>query len=165
MTTRPIYWLDANVLIESSKGPYQFDIAPGFWSALEDQAKAGRVCVPKMVYDEIVGDGPKDHLAQWLKLRKSQGFCVGANKEVQTCLKQVADHVIANYGTPYASEFLRVADPWLVAHAMECKGVVVTFETKSLGPGRVKIPNVCCDLHVPSISLYKMLSDLGIRFK
>ncbi len=164
MAPSPVYWLDANVLIDAKNGPYQFDVAPVFWSALEKQASVGRIRVSKMVYEEIVGDAPKDELAKWLKLRKSDGFCVSPSKQVQASFKKVADHVVANYSTPFSFEFLKVADPWIIAHAMESKGVVVTSEVKSLGTGRVKIPNVCADLDVPRMNLYAMIRALGIKF-
>jgi hypothetical protein len=164
MAQTPVYWLDTNVLIEAKNGPYQFDVAPVFWSALETQVSAGRIRVPKMVYEEIVGDAPKDELAKWLKLRKSDGFCVSPSKQVQASFQKLADHVVANYAPPYSFEFLKVADPWIIAHAMESKGVVVTFEVKSLGTGRVKIPNICADLDVPRMNLYAMMKALGIKF-
>ena len=78
--------------------------------------------------------------------------------------KNLADHVVANYGPPYSFEFLSVADPWLIAHAMESNGVVVTFEVKNLGSGRVKIPNICTDLNVPRVNLYAMMKALEIKF-
>jgi hypothetical protein len=163
MATPQIYWLDANVLIEAKNGPYQFDLAPTFWSGLAKQANAGRIRVPKMVYEEIVGDAPRDDLAKWLKLRKADGFCVNPSKEVQTSFQKVADHVVSKFDSPYSFEFLKVADPWIIAHALESKGVVVTFEAKSLGAGRVKIPNVCADLGVPRMNLYAMIRALGIK--
>ena len=30
----PEFWIDSDSLIESKKGPYAFDIAPGFWKFL-----------------------------------------------------------------------------------------------------------------------------------
>lgn len=165
MTVRKVYWLDSNVLIEAKNGPYQFDLAPGFWKALEEEADAGNICVPKMVYEEIVGDGPKDDLAKWMRLRKKNGLCVSAGKPVQEAFQKVANHVVAKYEAPFSHDFLRVADPWVVAHAIESKGAVVTFEAKSLvGTGRVKIPNICSDFAVPCMNLYAMLKALGIKF-
>lgn len=163
MPPSPVYWLDTNVLIDAKNGPYQFEVAPAFWGALEIQASAGRIRVPKLVYEEIVGDDPKDQLARWLKLRKADGFCVSPSKEVQASFNKIADHVAQKYAAPYSFEFLKVADPWLIAHAMQSNGVVVTFESKSLGAGRVKIPNVCADLDVPRMNLYAMMKALGIK--
>jgi hypothetical protein len=164
MSTPKIYWLDSNVFIEAKNGPYQFDLAPAFWSAIQTQADEGRIKVPKMVYEEIVGDDPKDALAKWMKLRKSDGLCTSPNKAVQQVFNKVADHVVATYQSPHSYNFLGVADPWVIAHAIESKGVVVTFEAKSVGTGRVKIPNVCSDFGIPCMNLYAMLKALGIKF-
>lgn len=163
MTAPQVYWLDANVLIAAKDGPYQFAVAPSFWSEIEKQVDQGRIRVPKMVYEEIVRDGAKDQLANWLKLRKSDGFCVSPSRAVQEAFKVVANHVYEKYKAPFASDFLKVADPWVIAHALESRGVVVTFEVKSLGTGRVKIPNVCADLSVPRLDLYRMIPRLAIR--
>jgi len=118
-----------------------------------------------MVYDEIVTDEPHDELARWIKLRRNGGFCVAATEAVQNSFTKIADHVTARYEGPFAAEFLRVADPWVIAHAMESKGAVITFETTNLGAKRVKIPNVCADLNVARMNLYDMLEKLGVKFR
>jgi len=43
MSERPVYVLDANVFIEAAQRYYAFDLAPGFWQALLDHAKDGRI--------------------------------------------------------------------------------------------------------------------------
>jgi hypothetical protein len=164
MTSARVHWLDTNVLIQAKDGPFRFSVAPAFWSALEKQTQIGTIRVPKMVYDEIVADEPKDDLARWIKLRRNNGFCVPASEAVQTSFAQIADHVMNKYEGPFAAEFLRVADPWVIAHAMESNGTVITFETTSFGAKRVKIPNVCADLNVARMNLYDMLQSLGIKF-
>jgi hypothetical protein len=159
-----VYWLDSNVLISAKDGPFRFAVAPVFWKVLDEQVDLGTICIPKPVYDEIVKDGPSDELAQRLKNRRNKGFCVFPDRQVQEAYRKVADHVQANYESPFAAEFLSVADPWVIAYAMEGKGVVVTFESRSPGAKRVKIPNVCAALNVRFMNLYDMLQALGISF-
>lgn len=36
-----MYLLDANIFIEASRRYYSFDLAPSFWSWVEDQFRAG----------------------------------------------------------------------------------------------------------------------------
>ncbi len=162
MVAAPIYWLDTNVLITAKNEAFRFTVNPAFWAHLHTQAKAGRVRVPKMVYDEIVTNGNDDDLAKWIKARKADGFCIPASKTVQNAMTKVSDHVIGAYPLHHAHEFLRVADPWIIAHALDGKGAVVTFEARK--PGRVRIPVVCKALGVPAMSLYDMLENLEIKF-
>jgi hypothetical protein len=49
----PCHWLDANVFIEAKNGPYNFDMAPGFWRWLEKASKDGLIRSPISVYPEI----------------------------------------------------------------------------------------------------------------
>src|SRR6266705_7147156 len=156
MPAQLIYWIDTNVLITAKDGPFRFAVAPAFWAALDAQAMAGRIRVPKMVYDEIVRNGPDDELARWLKNRRANGFCVTPSRAVQQAYTTVADHVQTTYESHHAAEFLHVADPWVIAHASENKGVVVTLENRQPGAKRVKIPNVCAALSVPFMSPYDM---------
>src|ERR1051326_2946646 len=120
MAATPTYWLDANVLISAKNEAFRFSVNPAFWAHLHKHAKLGRVRVPKMVYDEIVKDG-NDELSKWLKARKADGFCIPASKTVQDALKVVANHVVGAYPSHHSAEFLRVADPWIIAHALDTK--------------------------------------------
>lgn len=159
--SRP-YWLDTNVFITAKNEAFRFSLNPAFWSHLHDHTKAGRIQTCKMVYDEIVENGADDELAKWLKGRKKDGFCVPAAKAVQDAMRTVANHVSGAYPAHNAAEFLRVADPWVIAFALESKGTVVTFESRK--PGKIRIPVVCKALGVPSINLYDMLEKLKISF-
>jgi len=76
----PPYWLDANVFIEANNGFFNLDIAPSFWSWLEEQLKAGVLCTSSLVYGEILGKD--DGLAKWAKVRK--GTHTGPSRTV-TC--------------------------------------------------------------------------------
>ncbi len=73
----PAYWLDANVLIQASKGPYRMERVPQFWTFIDEHLEQGNLRAPKMVYDELT-DG-NDHLAQWCKQRRKY-LSVNASK-------------------------------------------------------------------------------------
>ena len=58
------------------------------------------------------------------------------------------------------------ADPWLIAHAIHNRGVVVTHEsTKHPQAKAARIPDVCDAFKVPCIDTYEMLDRLGADFK
>jgi hypothetical protein len=164
MSALPTYWIDANVLITAKDGPFRFSINPAFWAALDSQVNAKRIRAPQMVYEEIVKAGHEDELAKWVRVRRTSGMFVKASKEVQVKFQTIADHVVQHYEGYHVAEFLSVADPWLIAHAMEGHGTVVTFENRQPGARRVKIPNVCAALDVPFLNPYDMLQALNIKF-
>jgi len=161
-----IYWLDTNVFIQAKNGPYSFKVVPAFWAFLDEQIQAGNIRCPKMVYDELVGnEAPRDDLALWVKNRRQSGLFAPATRPVQVVMGTVADHVCDKYQHHQAAEFLRGADPWLVAHALHSKGIVVTHESgRKLNAKKVRIPNVCGELHVPCVNTYEMLERLGAEF-
>lgn len=161
-----IHWLDTNVFIQAKNGPYRFKVAPGFWAFLDEQASKGNIRCPKMVYDELIdNEEPRDELALWIKNRRQSGLFVAATHPVQVVMRTVADHVSGKYQQHHAAEFLRGADPWLVAHALHSKGVVVTHESdRKLNAKKVRIPNICAELRVPCINTYEMLDKLGAEF-
>jgi hypothetical protein len=137
------YWLDANVFIEAHKGPYAFDIAPGFWKALEQFAKRGIIHSPIRVRTEIVGK--KDELEKWVcQIETTSGLFAKPNRVVQKEFGKLAQFVQQTYSAAHTSKFLGDADPWVIAHAQVSKGTVVTLETLvSSASSKIKIPNVC----------------------
>jgi hypothetical protein len=86
------------------------------------------------------------------------------NAKVQAHLRSVADYVVGSnkYSQPRLSEFLKGADPWLIAHAMYDDGTVVSNE-KRVDPSstKPKVPNICSHFNVPCIDLVDLLRKLG----
>ena len=121
-----------------------------------------------MVYDEIVkGEEPTDDLAQWIKNRRQSGLFVPPDKHVQEIeMRTVVDYVQGNYEQYHVADFLGGANPWLVAHALNSGGVVVTHESKRHPNARkVRIPDVCGALHIRSSNVFDMLEALGADFR
>ena len=154
------YWLDSNVFIEGEKGPYGFDIAPGFWTFLDDMVSTGRVCSSKMVYDELTE--VDDALHEWAKARKSSGLFPVPDSAVQDRFRDIVNYVNMHYPAQQSSKFLGKADPWIIAHAAAYGGAVVTLETRvSNDSQKAKIPNVGDQFKVRSLNTYGMLRELG----
>ncbi len=64
MSITPVYLLDANVLISAARLSYAFDIVPGFWNTLVQQASYGKIISIDRVCDKINrGD---DELVTWI---------------------------------------------------------------------------------------------------
>ena len=161
----PEFWIDTNVLIEARNGPYGFDIAPGFWTALDELSDQGQIRMSSLVYDELVA-GVQDDLALWIRERRRSGLVVEPNATVQAELREIANYVSGNFLISRAASFLRGADPWVIAHAMVTNGVVVTQEARVPDNStKVKIPNICTVFGVESISTYQMLRELGVSLE
>jgi hypothetical protein len=156
--TASIYWLDANVFIQAKNGPYAFTLVPKFWIFLSEQLEQGTIRCSKMVYDELI-DG-NDDLAGWFKQRREKGLCHHANETVQQQYGSVANYVATKFKPHQAAEFLIGADGWLIAHAMNGDGVVVTQESDRSHKSKIKIPTICKVFGVRCMNTYQMLAAL-----
>lgn len=158
----PNFWLDTDSLIRAKNGPYGFDIAPGFWTFLEQKASEGIIASSVTVYGELE-DGAEDDLLQWAKQQKDVGFFVDADLLVQTAFRQIADYVNNTYPQYQASEFLNGADPWIIAHAKAYGGKIVTFEKGAPNSKKPKIPDICQQFVMEDcLNLYEMARELGM---
>ncbi|MBI4296588.1 MAG: DUF4411 family protein [Chloroflexi bacterium] len=157
----PDFWLDADSLIQPKRGPYGFDIAPGFWTFLEQNARRGSIASSLMVYHELQ-DGAEDDLLAWARQRKGEGFFVDPDPLVQNFFRQIADYVEKNYPPHQASEFLDGVDPWVIAHAKVYGGKVVTFEVRAPKSSKPKIPDICDKFDVECLNIYNMVRELGM---
>ena len=162
----PDYWLDSNVFIEGKKGPYSFDIAPRFWSLIDELTDAGRISCPVRVYEELL-DG-QDDLSDWAKARRPSGLFLEPSTAVQEAFRDITAYVNANYPATNATRrFLDRADPWVIAHAIAEGSAVVTMEIAvPSNVQKVKIPNVCnhSNFNVQCVNTYQMLRELGVSW-
>jgi len=126
----PDFWLDSDSFITPNRGPYAFDIAPGFWAFLERVAGEGVIASSRLVYEELHG-GTGDDLSNWAEAMNERGFFVDPDAGVQAAFQEIADYVNNRYPPHQAAHFLGGADPWIIAHAKAYAGVVVTFEARA----------------------------------
>lgn len=152
------YWIDAVVLIQASKTYYPFERVPKFWTFIGRQLEAGAIKAPKIVWQEV-SDGT-DALAQWVAARRERGLCIAATKSVQSRYAEVSDYVMSKYKYHQAAEFFKGGDGWVIAHAMESGGIVVTQESERSHKSKVKIPTVCKALNVRCVTTFTMLDEL-----
>ena len=167
----PEFWTDTNVFIQAKDGPYAFDIAPGFWSLLDEMTAEGRIASSSLVYDELLDikdKGELTELAEWAKSRKNTGLFIQPDWGTQVEFRRVSEYVQETYAQNQNQmrQFLAKADPWLIAHAIAGGGKVVTMEVRvPANSQKVKIPNVCDAFGVETLNTYQMLRELGASFK
>jgi len=150
----PRYWLDANVLIEAHRRSYPFGIAVSFWAWLGKQVEDGIIVCPRSVYQEIAEqENHKDEIARWVQNRRDK-LCV-----------MLLEHVFEKYAPEQAYAFARGGDVWVIAHARDDAGTVVTLES-DLRPAsqKARIPDVCKQFDVKCVNTVEMLKLLKARF-
>ena len=59
-----------------------------------------------------------------------------------------------------------LADPWVIAHALNSNATVVTKEEKvtALNSNKIKIPNVCDNMSIKWINDFQFIDELDIKF-
>jgi predicted nucleic acid-binding protein len=135
---------------------------PDYWDVLNQLGNKGIIFIPEAVNDEIVRTD--DDLAAWLKTSKIPVYPIDEN--VQKCLQSI-------YAKNPLHKFLvdniksrSLADPWVIAHALNENATVVTKENKetALNTKRIKIPNVCENMGVRWINDFDLIKELNLSF-
>jgi hypothetical protein len=156
------YLLDANIFIQAKNLHYGFDFCPAFWDWLDQSNASGSVYSIEKVRDELIGGG--DELADWASARGA-AFFLAPDSDTVVSLAQVSSWAGGGGYEPGAvSQFLQVADYYLVAQAHALGYVVVTHEVAANSVKKIKIPNACIALGVKSMSPYEMLRTERARF-
>ncbi|MBW1649749.1 MAG: DUF4411 family protein [Deltaproteobacteria bacterium] len=158
------YCLDTNVLIEAWRKYYSPEISPDYWNILNFLGREGKIFIPEHVYDEIIRT--EDNLSAWIR---SCDIPIRAiNEQVAKCLKEIYK---SNPNHKYLVNSIKgrsLADPWVIAHAIDEDAVVVTKEEKVTASNKkknkIKIPDVCKNMNVKCINDFQLITELGIRF-
>lgn len=150
-----IYCLDTNVLIEPWNKYYSMKLCPEYWNVIDDLAKKGMVFCTQEVRQEI--GKVDDDLDKWIQERPH--LFKEVTVDVQKNLRQILSQFKALVD---AKKDRSMADPWVIAHAMAEKAVVVTKEPSA--PSKIKIPDVCKALSVPCIDDFNFCVEVGIKF-
>ena len=163
MTTRlQKYCLDANVLINGWQKYYSPKFCSDYWSILNRLGVEGKIFLPQAVFDEVTRTD--DDLTAWLK---------GSEIPVHKVDGPVTQNLTKIYAANPVHQYLvdntkqrSLADPWVIAHALNENACVVTKEEKvtALGTNRIKIPNVSDNMGVRWLNDFQMIQELGIRF-
>ncbi|MDO9465253.1 MAG: DUF4411 family protein [bacterium] len=156
------YCLDANVLIQAWQKYYSPKFCPDYWILLDELGTQGVIFIPKMVYNEITQTD--DDLSQWLK--KSNIPVIDIDENVTKILKHIFESNPTHKNLVDNTKQRSLADPWIIAHAINEHAIIVTKEEKVLAANssKIKIPNVCDNLGVPWINDFEFVDKLDIQF-
>ncbi|MCG9733394.1 DUF4411 family protein [Pseudoalteromonas shioyasakiensis] len=158
------YLLDANTFIEAKNRYYSMTICPGYWQWLLQSNKHCGVSSIEFIKKELINGN--DELAIWAKEHPGL-FESNDDEATQLAFANVVNYVMSltemKDGTH--EEFLRGADPWLIAKAITTGSVIVTHEKLDKKIKRkILIPNICEHFKVSYINTFELLNNLEAKF-
>ena len=122
----------------------------------------GHVFSIDKVADEIAAGS--DELTDWIRQQGGNLF-LRTDQQIVGQFGQVSTWAMAQQYDPAAVHtFLQVADFYLIAHALANGHTVVSHETPSNSPKRIKIPDACSGLGLNFMTPYEMLRRERARF-
>jgi predicted nucleic acid-binding protein len=156
------YCLDANVLIQAWQKYYNPKFCHDYWEVLTELGKQERIFIPELVFEEITRT--EDDLSKWLK--SSKILIEKISEPVTKCLQEIYLANPVHKNLVDNSKARSLADPWVIAHAMNESAIVVTKEEKvtALSSKRIKIPNVCYNMGIRWINDFQFIHEIGIKF-
>lgn len=161
------FLLDSNILIQSYRVDYPFDIAPGFWDYLIELGNGGLIAFPDVIKKEILGY--KDDLSTWFSSCENNFPTILASEKVVIESYNIILSAVMNnnvYFPTAKNQFASVADSWLIAVALAYGLTIVTQEVFEPNcKKKVKIPNVCKLHGVKYISRTEFMRATNFRWK
>ena len=147
--------LDTNVFVEAKNRHHGFDFCPAFRERIASANGNGRVFSIEQVRDEILSrDG---ELADWAA-ELGKNFFLSSTPESSAAHARVNRWANENDRRRMAIDaFARVADSYLIAHAVATGRKVVTHEISSTSRKKVIIPDVCVGLGIECLTPFEML--------
>jgi len=158
-----LYCLDANVLITPWNSYYSPDFCGTYWDIINELGRKRLLFLPAMVQQEITNTD--DKLAKWLK--NAHIPIREVTEEVTTRLKEIYAKDAKHERLVDSTKGRSLADPWVIAHAMQERAIVVTKEEKITSPAssRIKMPNVCEAMGVEWIDDFELIRRFDISFE
>lgn len=157
------YLFDTNIFVESKKN-LPMDIWPTFWTKMVMLINSGKIHSIDKVKEEIDKGG--DELTDWIHKHAPRGFFLKQDSSVMAKMAETIDWAQNNpvgFSQSAISDYVNVADSYLVATAAAKKMVLVTYEKSNpQRRNRVMIPDACIAIGVRSCDLNTALRELGV---
>lgn len=156
------YCIDTNVFIQAWQKYYKPDLCPGYWEVLNEMGREEIIFISNAVYNEITEI--EDELSKWLKT--SEIPVMDETEDVLRRLKEIFAFDPVHEQLVDNKRGRSLADPWVIAHAMDMDAVVVTKEERITSPRskKITIPNVCDNMGVDVIDDFELLRLLNVSF-
>ena len=157
------YPLDSNIFI-TSENHIPEDMFPSFWARLGELLASGTAVLRQTVLDELRRH--RDPLVEWVGgqggvevMPTSEG---ALERHLDVCARAESQGHASRAVREFESEAR--ADTWLCAEALASGLTVVTYETSSNSPNRVKIPDACAGVGARCMGGFDLMRGQGFRF-
>jgi hypothetical protein len=151
-----MYSIDTSALLDAWIRWYPPDLFPKLWKNIESLISEQRLFATEEVLVEL--EKKDDEIFKWAKKQKMFHPLIA---EIQT----IASQILAKFPRLIDSRGERSqADPFVVALARHKNLVVVTGEKNFGTEDRPKIPIVCKEFGIKSISIVQLIRSEGWRF-
>lgn len=151
------YTFDTNIVVTLNREQPR-DIYESVWAAFEGLIAEGRGVMNREAYEELVH--VDDECAPWAK---AQADFVQDTTDTELA---VVDTITSDH-PDWVQDTKNAADPFIIAQAVECDLVVVTFE-RPKGPGaadhNLKIPNVASEWGIDCVDFRELARREGWVF-
>lgn len=130
--------------------------------------KQKRIFIPEEVKSEIIvadsSDKTEDDLSKWLK--RSTIPIHKPTENVIACWQKILQADPSHRLLVDNIKGRSLADPWLIAHALDRNATVVTKENmdSAMNSKRIRIPNVCKNMGVRCIDDFEFIKEIGVKF-
>lgn len=157
------YLFDTNIFVESKKN-LPMDVWTTFWAKMVELINSGTVHSIDKVKDEIDKGG--DELTDWVHDNAPRGFFLRQDAAVITKLAETikwAEDCPVNFSPAAISDYVKVADSYLVATAAAKGMTLVTYEKSNpWSKKRIKIPDACNGIGARCCDLNTALRELDM---
>lgn len=166
VTVKPRFIIDSNILIESKRFDYGFDICPGFWDLMKKSFRCGLVVSHAKVLSEL--KSIKDDVYAWVSELPKECFPKETDEEFAEYLKLCGwARSVDRFKRAAVDRFCEpdYADPWICAKAKVQGLTLVTQEVSEPNSRKnIKLPDACIAAGVSYCNKYDMLRELRARF-
>lgn len=155
--SRPRYCVDTSALIDLWRGEYPHDIFVSLWGDFERMVTDGQTVAPREVRREI--QAGRDDLVTWARANKPMFIDPDPNQVafVQTIGARFKSAPSWLTKSPHA-------DPWVVALAKDWQIAVLSAETYGTSETNPKIPFVCREFGVRSVSVLEFIREERLTY-
>jgi hypothetical protein len=151
-----IYSIDTSALLDAWVRWYPPDLFPKLWENIETLISEQRIFATEEVLVEL--EKKDDDIFKWAKKQK---MFYPLTTEIQTFVSQI----LTKYPRLVDSRRERSqADPFVIALAKHKNCVVITGEKNFGTEDRPRIPIVCKEFEIKSISIVQLIRSEGWRF-
>ena len=156
--TDPYYLLDTNVIIDLARRSFPAAKYPALHKDLEKLISDGRVKSVREVYKELEeGKTTKPDLPlEWCRSHESIFLAPDDGDDEQMAI------VVSHFEHEIAKSIRPYADPYLVAHALSHKCVIITDESSTPNLNVPKIPEVCAKIGADYDDIWKFFRKTGL---